>query len=282
MASAAALRAIGFNRGQIARRLAGRRWWRRFRGVYVLGPGKLDFRGELMAAICFAGADAAISGWDAARLDGITEGGYRGRVDVTCPRQLSAPRGIDPHRSRLPADEIKSIGAIPVTTTTRTILDCAATGDRRDVERLLERAFQLRRPMRPSFEELIDRYPGRRGIAVLREARRVFQSESRPSKSELEEAFLELIDRHRLPRPVRNYDIATPKGTFEFDLVWPDQRLVVEVDAPSTHGTRPKMLSDRRKDRGLVLAGWIPSRVMDEDLEDEVALVEELRALLER
>ncbi len=235
-----------------------------------------------MAAICFAGDDAAVSGWDAANLHGLTEGKYRGWVDITCPRRLATPRGIRAHRSAPPPDEVRVIDGIPVTSTGRTILDYSAMRTQRDVERLLERAFQLRRPIRPSLEKLIARYPGRRGLVTLRAAMRVFESESRPTKSELEEAFLEIVDRHQLPRPFRNMDVRTPKGTFEFDLVWPAQRLVIEVDAPSTHGSRPKMVSDRRKDRGLLLAGWSSGRVMEEDLADEQSLVWELRELLER
>lgn len=282
VASTAALVALGFSGDQIDRRVACGRWWRRYRRVFVLGPGRLDYRGEMMAAICFAGGDAAVSGWDAASLHGLTEGRYRGWIEITCPRRLAAPRGIRARRSSLPADEVKRIDAIPVTSTGRTIVDCAARGTHRDVERLLERAFQLRRPIRPSLDELIARYPGRRGLANLRAAAGAFQPRSRPTKSDLEEDLLELIDRNRLPRPIRNMDVETPKGTFEFDMVWPEQRLVIEVDAPSTHGSRPKMVADRRKDRGLLLAGWTPSRVMAEDIAEERTLVRELRELLER
>lgn len=280
--STAALLALDFSHDQMDRRVASGQWWRRYRGVFVIGPGKLDHRGEMMAAIAFAGGDAMVSGWDAAVLHGLTDGGYRGWIDITCSRKLAAPRGIRAHRSPLQPDEVRLIGGIPVTSTGRTILDCSARRKSRDVERLLERAFQLRSPIRPPLEALIDRYPGRRGLTNLRAAMRVFQQESRPSKSDLEEALLEIIDRHRLPRPFRNMDVETPKGKFEFDMVWPEQRLVIEVDAPSTHGTRKKMLSDRRKDRGLILAGWTPGRVMEEDIAEEHSLVRELRELLER
>lgn len=282
VASTAALVTLGFSGDQIDHRVASGRWWRRYRGVFVLGPGRLDYRGEMMAAICFAGGDAAVSGWDAASLHGLTDGRYRGWIEITCPRRIAAPRGIRARRSPLPADEVRRIDAIPVTSTGRTIVDCSASGTRRDVERLLERAFQLRRPIRPPLEALIARHRGRRGLSTLRAAVRVFEPRSRPTKSDLEEALLELIDRHRLPRPIRNMDVETPRGTFEFDMVWPVQRLVIEVDAPSTHGSRPKMVADRRKDRGLVLAGWTPGRVMEEDIAEEHSLVRELRELLER
>lgn len=270
VASTAALLALGYSRDQIDRRVAGGRWWRRYRGVFVLGPGKLDHRGEMMAATRFAGPDSAVSGWDAASLHGLHGGRYRGWIDITCPRKIAAPSGIRAHRSPLPRDEVTVIAEIPVTSTGRTVLDCAARRGNRDVERLLERAYQLRRPIRPSPRELMRRHRGRRGLRALRAAARKFEHRSRPTRSDLEEALLALIDRHRLPRPVRNAKVETPRGTFEFDMVWPEQRLVIEVDAPSTHGSRPKMVSDRRKDRGLILAGWTPGRVMAEDLADEL------------
>ena len=82
------------------------------------------------------------------------------------------------------------------------------------------------------------------------------------------------------PRPLTNPPIETHIGTIDADCLWPAQRLAIEVDAPSTHGSRPAMVKDRRRDRALILAGWTPSRIMEEDLEDEVALAREISALL--
>ncbi len=97
----------------------------------------------------------------------------------------------------------------------------------------------------------------------------------------MEEGCLALVERHGLPRPLVNHRIETDDGTFEVDLVWPDQRVAIEVDAPGSHGSRPRMRRDRRRDRALLRAGWKPGRVMDEDLVDEDALVREITGLLD-
>jgi len=101
-----------------------------------------------------------------------------------------------------------------------------------------------------------------------------------PTNSELEERFIAFLDRHGLPRPLTNRRIATTIGTLRVDCLWPAERLVVELDAFGTHGSRPCMVKDRRRDRALGLAGWRHERLMDFDLDDEPALAREITALL--
>jgi very-short-patch-repair endonuclease len=169
---------------------------------------------------------------------------------------------------------------IPVVCPARAILDLAATVSGRPLERALNEARVLRLPDRPSLRELIDRYPGRRGIRAAREALALFEAGPTPTRSELEERFLALIDRCRLPRPLLNRRVRTEADTFRVDCIWPELRLVVELDAWSTHSSRQAMLADRRRDRALRIAGWHPSRVSSDDFDDEARLVCDLRGLL--
>jgi very-short-patch-repair endonuclease len=145
---------------------------------------------------------------------------------------------------------------------------------------MLIEAHAIGVPIRPSLNEIFARYPGHRGVASLREAALTFTGPTTRTRSDLEEDFRSFLVRHGLPQPHCNHDIETHIGTINVDCVWLAERVAIELDAPGTHGSRPRMLRDRRRDRALILAGWTPGRLMEEDLLDEAALARELTGLL--
>lgn len=270
---------IGLSRREIDGRVADSRLVRRYRGVYAVGPGALSAEGELLAAALFAGPDAVVS-HDYAACQWRFVRGVAGLIDVTCPRRVAAPPRIRAHRSALPPDERALRNRVPVTSTGRTILDCAGRMDVRGVERMLNEAYVLGVPMKPPLAVLLDRHPRRAGNATVRAALERFEGGRTLTCSELEERFFDFLERHGLPRPLTNHPIETGIGVLVVDCAWPEARVAIEVDAPSTHGSRPKLLRDRRRDRALTLAGWTPGRIMEEDLEDEPGLAAEIVALL--
>jgi len=101
-----------------------------------------------------------------------------------------------------------------------------------------------------------------------------------PTNGDLEERFVVFLDSHRLPRPLTNKVIETSIGPLTVDCLWPAERLVIELDAPSTHGSAQRFQSDRRRDRALRIAGFKPNRVTELDLFDPDALERDIRALL--
>lgn len=255
------------------------RLFRRYRGVYVVGPGALTLTGGFLAAVAYAGDDAVLSGLAAAAHNEMAT--WRGgTTDVTAPRRVHAQPGLRLHRTELPTDERSHWRGVPTTTTGRTLLDCAATCKPRAIERMLNEAYVRGLPLKPLPSVLLARYPGKRGTRTLRLALHRFEGGPTPTKSPLEERFLDFLDRHGFPRPLTNHRIETDAGTLTVDCAWPRERLVIEVDAPSTHGSRPALVNDRRRDRALRRVGWDPNRIMEEDLEDEMALAAEITALL--
>lgn len=233
-----------------------------------------------MAAVLFAGPDALASHHAASVTWRMLSAAISSIIDVTSSRRIRGPQGIRAHRSSLPADERTLRDGIPLTSTGRTIFDCAATATSREIERMLNEAFVLGLPIKPSLPVLLARYPRRRGAATVRSALLRFEGGATLTKSEVEERFFDFLDRNGFPRPLTNHDVTSHIGTHNVDLCWPERRLIIEIDAPSTHGSRPRMLSDRRQDRALTLAGWTASRLMEDDLDDEPALVAEIRGLL--
>jgi hypothetical protein len=69
---------------------------------------------------------------------------------------------------------------------------------------------------------------------------------------ELEERFVAFVDRHGLPQPRRNADIAAQGRFFRVDCLWPEQRVIVELDGRAVHGTREAFEKDRERDRILL------------------------------
>jgi len=88
---------------------------------------------------------------------------------------------------------------------------------------------------------------------------------------------LELIRVARLPAPRTN---ARVQG-HEVDLLWPAQRLIVEVDGHAFHHTRAAFERDRRRDAALIAAGHRVIRITWRRLTGEPkAVIAELAAAL--
>ncbi len=64
-----------------------------------------------------------------------------------------------------------------------------------------------------------------------------------------------------LPRPEVNAGIVLPdnEGAIQGDFVWREQRLIVETDGHSFHGTRQAFERDRRRDQRLTMHGGASS-----------------------
>jgi very-short-patch-repair endonuclease len=72
------------------------------------------------------------------------------------------------------------------------------------------------------------------------------------ARSELEEIFLSLCRKHRLPMPQVNSRVAT----LEVDFLWPDQRLVVEADGYRFHRGSSAFETDHDRDLHLRAADY--------------------------
>jgi very-short-patch-repair endonuclease len=82
------------------------------------------------------------------------------------------------------------------------------------------------------------------------------QAGSTITESEAEEAFLAIVRRAGLPDP-------TPQCLVEGrrrDFVWPQRRIVVEVDGWRYHRTTEAAERDAMRDNEVGLAGWLALR----------------------
>jgi predicted transcriptional regulator of viral defense system len=271
------LRALGFDDAAVRRRVASGVLRRVYRGVYAVGPA-ISREGRYLAAVRACGGGAVLSHGSAASLWGLwRDASARFDVTIPVPRAVRSTPAIRVHRARRPIEQTIRDG-IPVTTPARTLADLAETVRGRALEKALEQAEALKLLDLRAIDAVARDQPGRRGPALVRRLVRSHDTQMR-TRSELEDAFLALCDRHGIPRPAVN---ARVEG-MEVDCVWPQARLVVELDSWRWHGTRGAFRRDRTKSRRLTLLGWTVVRITDEEMDDdETAVAEAVRELLRR
>jgi very-short-patch-repair endonuclease len=245
------LAAAGIGARGVARRLADG-WLRRLhRGVFLVGPLH-GARTKEMAAVLACGSGAALSHCSAAALWGMTRP-WLGPLEVTVTEGASRGcAGIRVHRVQSvdPRDTRRREG-VPTTSPARTLLDIAALVTSAQLSRALEEAQVQRLVTARQVAALLLRSGGRRGAAALREA---LQNQHDPSltRSEAERRLLEQIRAAGLPQPKTNQVVLG----YEVDFVWPELKLIVEVDGYAFHSSRAAFERDRRRDARLTAAGY--------------------------
>lgn len=254
------LKELGLGEKMIKTRIANSGLIRLHRGVYAVGHRALTVESRWMAAVLAHGPEAVLSHRSAGQLWGIYP---RSRIvpEVTCPGSKKTKRGIVAHRGSLPEDEVGRVRGIPVTSVPRTMLDLTGMLSEREVERAWNEMEVREYTDRLSVPRLLERYPGRKGSVVLA---RLANRQALPvgiTRNEFEEAFLALIDRHRLPRPRMNAHVALRGRFFEIDCLWQDERVAIELDGAAVHRTDRAFQDDRERDRILIAAGYRTTRV---------------------
>ena len=182
----------------------------------------------------------------------------RGEIHVTTPRILRNRDGIHFHTQSLQLDEVTTYDGIPCTTVARTLLDIAAT-EPDQLERAFNEAEFRRLWDATGLAALLDRYPRRSGTPALRAL--LGAGAKGITREELEHRFHALVEKFDLPRPLRNQPLTIECRTFYPDAIWPDARLIVELDSRQAHETRSRFDADRERDRLLAIEGWTVVRV---------------------
>ena len=181
-----------------------------------------------------------------------------------------------------PADERTVRDGIPVTTVPRTLFDLAAVAPAIAVEGALRESEYLRLHDRLSLRDLLERYPGRRGTRAIRACLARRAEAPGHLRSPLEEHFLPFLHRHRLPLPQLNAWIEIGERRYQVDCLWPQEKLVIELDGYESHGTKIAFRADRARDRRLRVAGYGVTRIAWVQLDDEPEmLARDIRSLLD-
>jgi hypothetical protein len=279
--SSAQLRELGLRTRAVHHRAATGRLHRVHRGVYAVGHESLSLEARRMAAVLACGDHALLSHRSAAAAWGL-RATSRTRWDVTTPQRgrRSLP-GIELHAARALANEdATTLRGIPVTSVPRTLVDLAAVLPPGALERAVHEAEVLRLLDVAAVDAVLARSPGRRGTGRLRAL--LAQPSPGPTRSALEERFLGVCRHARLPLPRLNAHVATSDSLIEVDVLWPHQRVIVELDGAAVHQTRRAFHADRRRDAALAAEGYVVVRLTWQRITRErSAVVDELQRLLD-
>jgi very-short-patch-repair endonuclease len=254
--------ALGLRKRGRQTRIEQRRLIVLYPGVYAVGHDDLSERGRFRAAVWAAGDGALLSHLAAARLLGLWERPVRS-LSVTIPahRRVELPN-LTAHRSRaLPATHVRGI---PCTSVAQTLVDLAATPY---LEPAFERA-ERKRWIRPAhIERLAYNRPGATRIRALLASH---WPQSGATRSLFERRLATELRRRGLPEPVVNGLLELEGTVIEPDLMWPEHRVLLELDG-GTHATPSAMRRDRARDRRALRHGWTPMRATWHDDAEEVA-----------
>jgi very-short-patch-repair endonuclease len=227
--------------------------------------------GTETAAVLACGPTALLSHHSAATLWGLRPGRAT-PIHITVPvADFGArPTGVIVHRTVLPTERCVHLD-LPVTSPARTMLDIAPRLPGRDLEYILEEGLAKRLLTETDVGEVAaraGRHPGARRL------RRVLATRTGTlTESVAQRRLLDLIRDSGLPMPKTEQ----PLLGYRVDLLWPDIRLVVEVDGYQFHGTRGAFERDRRRDARLQAAGYVVIRFTARQIEHHpLAVIAEL------
>ncbi len=229
--SVADLRRCGLSYNAIWTRVRAGRLHLLYRGVYAVGHTNVSLEGRFLAAVKACPPGTVLSHYSAAALYGIVEWDDR-FPEVTAECGARHP-GIRVHRSSTLRGDTTRVRGVPVTTVARTLVDLASVLPYKPLRRAVREAM-AKRLVAPG-QIVAAMQPNRRGTANLR---RILASGYTPTRSELEDAVLDLIVRGGLVVPEVNRPLNINGRLVIPDFRWPEQRLVIEADGAEWHDFR--------------------------------------------
>lgn len=213
----------------------------------------------------------------AALLWGLPVWRTPGRTSVLVAH--SAGRGADPRVQRrvgLPAEaDVAIVDGLPVTSLTRTLVDCAH--DLRPIDALVVADAALRAgAVRDEAVALLRDGGRRRGLG---QAREIVSLADDGAESPGESAARFVVLRDGLPPPRTQVAVATRLGTFWVDVAWWELRVALEYDGRVKYAEPEALVQEKRRHDALVEAGFRVLRVTKEDIAGRALTERVLRAV---
>jgi transposase, IS30 family len=231
--STAELRECGLSDKAVAVRVANGRLHPLFRGVHAVGHANPPLEGRFLAAVKACGPSAVLSHFSAAALMGLVRWDGRFPEVTVVGSTTRTHRGLRVHRTlRLEPPDVALHQGIPITAPARTLADLASQLDRRSLRRAVRQAQSLGLVEIGQLVEILGRLGPRRGTRNLG---RIVATGPAPTRSELEDAVLDLILRGGLAHPEVNAELVLDGRQVIPDFRWPAQRLVIEADSRTWH-----------------------------------------------
>lgn len=222
----------GLTRSAIAHRVRTGRLHRMHEGVYAVGHPSVSQKGRFIAGVKACRPHAGLS-HRAAAADSLIRPWTERDIEVTVWDGVDhRHQGIQVHRSRLiTRSDFLLSGGVLVTKPTWTVVALAAELSPPELRDVVREALRLRLVSMQGLLRLLDRMGPVRGSRVLRD----ILSRARPTRSELEEVVLDVIEAGGFEPPEVNESLKLDGRVVIPDFRWPEQRLVVEADGAAWH-----------------------------------------------
>jgi very-short-patch-repair endonuclease len=228
-------------------------------GVYRVSGSPRTWEQAVMAAALWSGPDGVLFRRTAAALWEI-DGSHKGVIEIVSPRTPRAICGFKVHkRILLDPEDVTMLGAYPVTTLPRTIIDLGSIYGPSRLEGFLDAGLRRRAGILPEVTDCFERLAcrGRNGIASVRAVLEERDPSLGVPDSNIETSFAQMARRYGLPRYATQHPVRRPGGRFAFiDFCYPDVMLAIEVDGRLTHSDLLDREDDYERAAELVAMGW--------------------------
>lgn len=253
------LRRAGWSEGKVKHHVRRGRWRRLHRGVFLL-TSSAPTRRQLWWAAALTSPSSYLSHGSGGACYGFHRFA-RGYEVITRPGSGGRRRhgGVLVFRSATLAEDVTRFEGIPITTAARVLVDLAVGLDDKRLGRAFREAIRLKRTTTRRALECADRHrgaPGATRVAAL--ATRYAHVRYDRTRSDAEGRSLELVHDAGFEQP----EVNVPVDGEEADLVFRDQRTIVEIDGPQFHLFRDE---DERKASRWRAAGFRVERVRSDD-----------------
>lgn len=269
----------GWTPRQLRRRLhAGR--WKVVAGAALCDAGSDVGPWELAHAVLLTWSDAVISHHLAGVLHGFPiEGPLLATATVPMTKSR-ATAGMKPYRWPLAAEDVATLGRLPVTTELRTAVDLLRVLPWEDARALLAWLVTRQRLSTSRLEAEVHASPGRHGTAQLK---RLLDSSRTGSLSAAEDRLHAILAAAGISGWVANAQLTLGRRVVVVDVLFAAARVVIEVDGFATHSSREAFQRDRSRQNDLVAAGYQVLRFTWDDVTRRpAAVVAQVRAALRR
>ncbi|MGH2761071.1 MAG: DUF559 domain-containing protein [Thermoleophilaceae bacterium] len=206
------------------------------RGVYAVGHASPPLEGRFLAAVKACGPGAVLSHFAAAALLGLVRWDGRYPEVTVLGSATRVHRGLRVHRTTvLEPFDVACFQGIPITSVARTLIDLASILPYRRLRRAVRQAQSLKLIELRHLVEALARLGPRRGVRKLA---RILVTGPAPTRSELEDAVLDLLLGGGIAHPDVNVPLLVSGVEVVPDFRWPEQHLVVEADGAAWHDHR--------------------------------------------
>lgn len=167
----------------------------------------------------------------------------------------------------LPAHRANRSG-FPVTSPARTLFDLAGIEPMGRLERTVDH-FLVRKLVRTSQLDAVLSALGAKGRPGTAPIRQILEDRCAgyvAPASELERVARRAFRDAKLPEPSFEVDLGDGDWIARVDCLWPEAKLVVELDGRRYHDGRAALEADRRRDNRLMAQGWRVLRFTWDDL----------------